>query len=294
MPLVSSIKTPSPSLTSLLPQAQSRPNGPTSLDAVEAMFGGRFGDAGREVVIEEFLAGEELSVFALTDGEQVAFLPSAQDHKRLFDGDAGPNTGGMGAYTPVSLATPALLDRVEREILLPTLGAMAQRGCPYRGVLYAGLMVAADGAPSVVEFNCRFGDPEAQVVLPVADADLSALLWTIAATEPWDLPSRIAARRAAVTTVLAASGYPDAPRKGTPIRIPDDLGPDALVFHAGTADADGTLRTAGGRVLCATGLGDTVEQAAEVSRSLAERVTFEGRQFRRDIAWREIQRAGAT
>jgi len=263
-------------------------------DAVEAMFGGRFGDAGREVVIEEFLEGEELSVFALTDGEHVALLPSAQDHKRLLEGDAGPNTGGMGAYAPVSMATPALLDRVEREILLPTLGAMAQRGCPYQGVLYAGLMVAADGAPSVVEFNCRFGDPEAQVVLPVADADLSALLWTIAAGEPWNLPSRIAARRAAVTTVLAASGYPDAPRKGAAIGIPDDLGPDAVLFHAGTADADGTLRTAGGRVLCATGLGATVERAAEVSRSLAERVTFEGRQFRRDIAWREIQRAGAT
>jgi phosphoribosylamine--glycine ligase len=263
-------------------------------EAVSAMFGGRFGDAGREVVVEDFLEGEELSVFALTDGEHVALLPSAQDHKRLLEGDAGPNTGGMGAYTPVAIATPALLDRVERDILLPTLRAMAERGSPYQGVLYAGLMVGPDGAPAVVEFNCRFGDPEAQVVLPVANAELGDLLWRIAAGESWTAPRRIEARRAAVTTVLAAAGYPESPKKGAEIALPDDAGSDSVLFHAGTARADGALRVAGGRVLCATGFGATVAQAAEVSRALAARVAFEGRHYRRDIAWREIQRAGAA
>ena len=264
-------------------------------DAVRAMFGGRFGAAGREVVVESFLAGEELSVFALTDGDRLTLLPSAQDHKRLGDGDTGPNTGGMGAYTPVTMAAPALLDRVERDVLRPTLAALAAAGAPYQGVLYAGLMIAPDGAPSVVEFNCRFGDPETQVVLPVADLDLGAHLWAIAAGETWRPPPRADARRAAVTTVVAAAGYPDTPEKGAvipPLPAPTD---DAIVFHAGTAlGPDGTLRAAGGRVLCATGFGPTVAAAAATSRALAERVRFPGAQFRRDIAWREIGRAGAS
>ena len=264
-------------------------------DTVQAMFGGRFGAAGHEVVIESFLEGEELSVFALTDGERVTLLPSAQDHKRLGEGDTGPNTGGMGAYTPVTLATPALLDRVEREVLRPTLAALANAGAPYQGVLYAGLMIAADGAPSVVEFNCRFGDPEAQVVLPVADLNLGAQLWAIAAGETWRPPARAGARRAAVTTVIAAAGYPDTPEKGAPIPPLPPPSDDAIVFHAGTAvGPDGTLRAAGGRVLCATGFGPTVAAAAATSRALAARVRFPGAQFRRDIAWREIGRAGAS
>jgi phosphoribosylamine---glycine ligase len=264
-------------------------------DAARAMFGGRFGAAGREVVIESFLEGEELSVFALTDGEQFTLLPSAQDHKRLGEGDRGPNTGGMGAYTPVAIADAALLDRVERQVLRPTLAALAAAGAAYQGVLYAGLMIAPDGAPAVVEFNCRFGDPEAQVVLPVADLDLGAHLWAIASGEPWRAPARAAARRAAVTTVVAAAGYPDTPQKGAAIPALPAPSDDAIVFHAGTSQGtDGTLRTAGGRVLCATGFGPTVAAAAATSRALAERVAFPGAQFRRDIAWREIGRAGAT
>jgi phosphoribosylamine--glycine ligase len=262
--------------------------------AARAMFGGRFGAAGEQVIVESFLEGEELSVFALTDGERTSFLPAAQDHKRLGEGDTGPNTGGMGAYTPVQLATPALLDRVDREVVLPTLRALAAAGAPYRGVLYAGLMIAPDGSPAVVEFNCRFGDPEAQVVLPVAEIDLAEQLHAIAAGGSWRPVPRVAARRAAVTTVLAAAGYPESPAKGAAITLPS-LGDDSMVFHAGTSrDADGTLRTAGGRVLCATGFGPTVAAAAAASRALAERIEFAGRQFRRDIAWREVGRAGAS
>jgi phosphoribosylamine--glycine ligase len=264
-------------------------------DALRAMFAGKFGSAGSEVVVESFLEGEELSVFALTDGENVSLLPAAQDHKRLGEGDTGPNTGGMGAYAPVSLATPRLLERVEREIVRPTLRALAETGAPYRGVLYVGLMVAPNGVPSVVEFNCRFGDPEAQVVLPVADIELLDQVWAIGAGEAWRPPARVAARRAAVTTVLAAAGYPDTPVKGAAIAMPPQTANTAVIFHAGTArDPDGTLRTAGGRVLCATGFGPTVAAAAEVSRTLADRITFEGRQYRRDIAWREVARAGAA
>jgi phosphoribosylamine--glycine ligase len=245
-------------------------------------------------VVEAFLEGEELSVFALTDGEQVALLPAAQDHKRLGEGDTGPNTGGMGAYTPVTSATPALLERVTRTIIRPTLRALADAGSHYQGVLYVGLMIAPGGAPSVVEFNCRFGDPEAQVILPVADTHLARHLWAIAAGEAWHPPDTIGPRQAAVTTVIAAAGYPDTPVKGAVITVPPSE-PDAILFHAGTArDADGRLRAAGGRVLCATGFGATVAAAAAASRRLAERVVFEGCQFRRDIAWREIGRAGAS
>jgi phosphoribosylamine--glycine ligase len=265
-------------------------------DAARAMFGGRFGAAGEEVVVEAFLEGEELSVFALTDGERVVLLPSAQDHKRLGEGDTGPNTGGMGAYTPVSLATPALLDRVEREVLLPTLRALAARGATYRGVLYAGLMIGPDGTPAVIEFNCRLGDPEAQVVLPVTNGDFPAHCWAIAAGEAWRPAVRhLAPRRAAVTTVLAARGYPDAPVKGAAISLPHRIPDDTVLFHAGTTrDAAGLLRASGGRVLCATGFGATVAAAAEASRRLADAVTFEGKVVRRDIGWREIARAGAT
>jgi phosphoribosylamine--glycine ligase len=263
-------------------------------DAVRAMLAGRFGDAGREVVIESFLEGEELSVFALTDGERTALLPAAQDHKRLGEGDTGPNTGGMGAYTPVTLATPPLLDRVTREVIQPTLRALDAAGCRYQGVLYAGLMIASDGSPSVVEFNCRFGDPEAQVVLPVADTDLAGHLWAIASGEAWRPPPVILARQAAVTTVVAAAGYPETAVKGAPITLPEPE-PDVLLFQAGTArDHAGQLRAAGGRVLCATGFGASVADAAAASRRLAERVAFDGCQFRRDIAWREIGRAGVT
>ncbi len=264
--------------------------------AVEDMFGGAFGDAGNTVVIEEFLTGEELSILALTDGEQVMLLPASQDHKRIGEGDTGPNTGGMGAYTPVSIVTDGMLQIVREQVLGPVLREMAERGALYRGVLYAGLMVAEDGSLSVLEFNCRFGDPEAQVVLPAADIDLASHMWAIAADEQWSPDTvTVPVATAAVTTVVAAHGYPGPPRKGSAIALPEELPSDTLLFHAGTQrDESGVLRTAGGRVLCATGLGTDVVVAAERSRHLAASIAFEGRQYRRDIAWREAARAGAA
>jgi phosphoribosylamine--glycine ligase len=265
-------------------------------EAATAMFAGKFGDAGKEIVIEEFMEGEELSVFALTDGERALLLPAAQDHKRLLDDDKGPNTGGMGAYAPVGIATDALLSRVHQDIFLPVLTQMAHDGAPYRGLLYAGLMIDPNGNPRVVEFNCRFGDPETQVVLPVLRAPLLDHMWRIAAGESWN-PGEFILRptSCAVTTVLAASGYPDTPVKGAAITLPTEFDDNQLLFHAGTTlDSAGTHRVAGGRVLCATGLGATVAAAAEASRALAAAITFEGRQYRRDIAWREIARARAS
>jgi phosphoribosylamine--glycine ligase len=258
------------------------------------MFAGKFGDAGREVLVEEFLEGEELSVLALTDGEQVMLLPASQDHKRLEEGDRGPNTGGMGAYTPVATAQDALLDRVLEETIRPVIAHQAALGAPYRGVLYVGIMVDQAGEPRVLEFNCRFGDPEAQVVLPVLNVDLAEHLWRIAAGEAW-VPEAIPATQAAVTTVLAAPGYPHQPLKGAEITVAGTLPDDTILFHAGTArDPAGILRTAGGRVLCATGLGPDVQTAASRSRALAGAVSFPDKVFRRDIAWREIARAGVT
>jgi phosphoribosylamine---glycine ligase len=255
----------------------------------------KLGAAGREIIVEECLEGEELSVLALTDGEQIAILPPAQDHKRLGEGDTGPNTGGMGAYCPVSLATPALLRRVRREVLEPTLRQMAARGERYTGVLYAGLMIAADGTPNVLEFNCRFGDPETQVVLPALPPGCTQHLLDIAAGAWRPEQSILPATRAAVTTVLAARGYPDAPETGADISLPGDLGPDVLVFHAGTTrDGAGTLRTAGGRVLNVTGLGPDVPAAARISAAACAKIEFAGKTWRRDIAWREIRRAGAA
>ncbi len=258
-------------------------------DAIRAMLGDRqFGDAGRTVVIEAFLEGEELSVFAVTNGRDVRLLPAAQDHKRIGEGDTGPNTGGMGAYAPVAIATAGLLARVEREVLLPTLRELERRGAPYRGVLYAGLMVHPDGTPNVVEFNCRFGDPETQVVLPLVAGGLTALLDAAARGEP--LPELALRDGAALTTVLASAGYPESSRKGDAITIPDDLPAGVTVYHAGTARSDGALVTAGGRVLAVTAVGADIGEAHRLSRDAAERITFAGKQYRRDIGWREMQR----
>ncbi|UCD24178.1 MAG: phosphoribosylamine--glycine ligase [Gemmatimonadota bacterium] len=272
------------------------PDRETAKTTAREMLAGKFGSAGDLILVEECLQGEELSVIALTDGEEVMLLPSSQDHKRLGEGDTGPNTGGMGAYAPVSIAGPELLDQALNDVMKPVLAKMAEMGTPYRGILYAGLMIDAKGKPWVLEFNCRIGDPEAQVVLPVLDTDLTDHLWRIASGENWtpdDL--RYASSRAAVTTVLASPGYPAAPVKGAAITIPEELPPDSLLFHAGTSlDADGVLRTSGGRVLCATGLGVDVTEALARSQSLAEAVDFEGKVFRRDIAWREVARAGAA
>ena len=254
---------------------------------------GAFGDAGREVVVEDFLEGEELSVLALTDGDRLVVLPAAQDHKRLGEGDTGPNTGGMGAYCPVSIATDDLLETVRRRVLEPVLQELAARGAPYQGVLYAGIMLAADGTPRVLEFNCRFGDPEAQALLPVLPG-VTAHLRDIAMGGWRPRESILAPSRSAVATVLAASGYPDKPRLGAAIDVPRDLEPGTLAFHAGTSRGpDGSLRVAGGRVLTVTGLGDTVAAAREQSAHGCELVTFHGKTYRRDIAWREISRTGA-
>ncbi len=260
--------------------------------AVRAMLlEGKFGEAGRTVVVEEFLRGEELSVLAITDGEAVVLLPPSQDHKRLGEGDTGPNTGGMGAYSPVAVATPALLGRAISTVITPTLAALRDLGAPFRGLLYAGLMVDQDGTISVVEFNCRFGDPEAQVVLPLVREGLTESLLAVAEGRP-PTPLRLS-RDAAVTTVLAARGYPDAPEKGAAITIPTDLPPGVTVFHAGTRrDDDGTLRVNGGRVLNVTAVAPTFEAAQFLSRDAADRIAFEGKTWRRDIGWREAGRRG--
>jgi phosphoribosylamine--glycine ligase len=256
---------------------------------------GRLGQAGAEILVEEYLSGEELSVLAITDGEHFAVLPPAQDHKRLSEGDAGPNTGGMGAYCPVSIASTALLSTVAEQIFRPVLAALAEAGAPYRGTLYAGLMVRTDGTPAVIEFNCRFGDPEAQAILPVLPGGMLPVL-RLVAEGAWMPPAHALgdARCAAVTTVLAAAGYPDSPRLGATVAIPAALeaDPHLHVFHAGTSrDEDGSLRVAGGRVLAVTATAPTVAEAAAKSRAAAEGVTFEGRQFRRDIGWRELARS---
>jgi phosphoribosylamine--glycine ligase len=254
----------------------------------EMMGDHRFGTAGDTVVIEGFLTGEELSVFAVTNGKEVRILPPAQDHKRLGEGDVGPNTGGMGAYAPVSFATPELLARVEREVFLPTLREMEKRGAPFIGLLYAGLMIAPDGAPWVIEFNCRFGDPETQAVLPLIDAGLVDLL--VASANGAPLPPLRLSAHSAVTTVLAAEGYPDAPKQGAAITIPAKLPAGVTVFHAGTSDTDGTLRAAGGRVLTVTAVAPTFREAQARSRLACEMIEFPGKVWRRDIGWREATR----
>ena len=260
--------------------------------AIDAMLGDRiFGAAGREILVEEYMDGEEMSLFAITDGQQALPLLAALVHKRLHEGDLGPNTGGMGAYAPTSLATPELVTQVMTDIIRPTLSAMRDSASPFKGVLYAGLMITDDG-PKVVEFNCRFGDPETETILPLMDSSLMELIAAVAgggslsrARYPdWKPLS-------AVTTVVASGGYPDQGHRGEPIQLPP---PEAgvEVFHAGTAkDPLGQLVTAGGRVLAITAVADTLLEAAELSRSHAERVSFRGKQMRRDIGWRELSRS---
>jgi phosphoribosylamine---glycine ligase len=259
--------------------------------ATRAMLGDRaFGEAGATVVIEAFLEGEEISILAVTDGRDVEILPVSQDHKRLLEGDAGPNTGGMGAYSPVAVATPALLERARREVLFPALEEMRRRETPFTGVLYAGLMVDRGGTPWVVEFNCRLGDPETQVVLPLVSGGLTDSIWRVARGEG---VGSIARHRtgASVTTVLASRGYPDRPEKGAAITIPEQLPPGVTVFQGGTVrDAEGVLRVAGGRVLNVTAVAPTFVEAQRLSRETAEAVEFEGKVFRRDIGWREAAR----
>jgi phosphoribosylamine--glycine ligase len=259
--------------------------------AVRAMLGERaFGDAGATVVIESFLVGEEISVLAVTDGRDFELLPVSQDHKRLLEGDTGPNTGGMGAYSPVAVATAPVLERARREVLAPALDEMRRRQTPFSGVLYAGLMVDAAGTPWVVEFNCRLGDPETQVVLPLLSGGLTDALWAVA-HDKGVRPIQGRAGEASVTTVLAARGYPDRPEKGAEVHIPAALPPGVTVFHAGTTrGADGVLRASGGRVLNVTAVAPTFAEAQRRSRETAEAIRFEGKIYRRDIGWREARR----
>lgn len=255
----------------------------------EIMVDGRFGEAGERVVVEEFLEGEELSVFFLVDGRNAVPLVPSRDHKRLDEGGRGPNTGGMGAYAPVADSTEDLVREVRDRIALPTLEALAGRGSPYRGILYCGLMLTGDG-PKVVEFNCRLGDPEAQVVLPLTGADLVAPMLSVARGEGlggWDPDTRDGA---ALVTVMASDGYPVDYETGFPIEIPPDLESDRIhVYQAGTArDEEGELVTAGGRVLGVTGIGDDLDEAGQRSRAAAGRIHFPGAHWRRDIGRSEM------
>ena len=253
----------------------------------------RFGDAGTTIVVEDFLAGEELSVLVITDGKTALPLAASQDHKPIGEGDSGPNTGGMGAYAPVSIADDAMIDRVMERIINPTLAELRLQKRPYRGVLYCGLMIV-DGEPQVIEFNCRFGDPETQAVLPITASPLIPFFARVAGGERIDDMKLESTDGAAVCTVLASAGYPGAYEKGKPIRIPDRIkkSSNVLIFHAGTRrDPEGELVTDGGRVLGVVGLGADVAKAAKRSRDAAAAIDFEGKYFRYDIAYREIERA---
>jgi phosphoribosylamine--glycine ligase len=245
------------------------------------------GAAGSRVVIEEFLEGEEASFIVLADGERVLPLATSQDHKRLRDGDRGPNTGGMGAYSPAPVVTPELHARVVREIIQPVLAGMTEEGYPYSGFLYAGLMIDGSGNPRVLEFNCRLGDPEAQPILLRLKSDLFELIEHAMdgrldrVRAEWD-------RRAALGVVLAASGYPDAPQKGHVITGLPAAGEDFRVFHSGTALKDGAVVTSGGRVLCVTALGDSIKMAQRRAYEVLESIRFDGLQYRRDIGHRAV------
>lgn len=261
-----------------------------AIESARDMFAGRFGDSGREVVIEQFLAGEEASFIVMADGTHVLPLATSQDHKRLCDGDRGPNTGGMGAYSPAPVVDPAQHARVMREVIAPTIRGLAAEGTPYTGFLYAGLMIAPDGTPNVLEFNCRFGDPEAQPILVRLQSDLTTLceaalagrLHTVSAH--WDA-------RAALGVVMAAAGYPDSARTGAVIEGLDRAAQlPGKVFHGGTRLESGRVVVSGGRVLCTVGLGASVAAARDEAYALTEVIHWTGMQYRHDIGHRAIAR----
>lgn len=261
-----------------------------ALRAAQAMFAGQFGAAGREVVVEEFLAGEEASFIVMADGEHILPLATSQDHKRLQDADQGPNTGGMGAYSPAPVVTPALHARIMREVIEPAIRGLAADGLPYTGFLYAGIMIAPDGTPNVLEFNCRLGDPETQPVLARLKSDLTVLCEAALAgrlaqqSAEWDA-------RAALGVVMAAAGYPDAVHKGDVIEgLQHAATLPGKIFHAGTTLAGNQVVTNGGRVLCAVGLGIDVRDAQREAYALADAVRWPGAQYRRDIGYRAAAR----
>jgi phosphoribosylamine--glycine ligase len=250
-------------------------------------------EGGARVVIEEFLQGEEASFIVMCDGTNVVALATSQDHKRLLDGDQGPNTGGMGAYSPAPVVTPEVHARAMREIILPTIRGMQKDGIPFTGFLYAGLMIDSKGRVKTLEFNCRMGDPETQPIMMRLKSDLYDVM--VAATSggldqvelQWD-------HRTALGVVMAAGGYPLSPRKGDAITGLPSPAEDAMVFHAGTAQKDGVAVTAGGRVLCVTVLADTVKAAQQHAYRIAQGIHFQGAQYRRDIGYRALHGAGPT
>jgi phosphoribosylamine--glycine ligase len=259
--------------------------------AIDRFLVGRsLGNAGARVVIEGFLEGEEASFIVMVDGERAVAMATSQDHKRLCDGDVGPNTGGMGAYSPAPVVTPQLHARVMRDVINPTIAGLAAEGTPFTGFLYAGLMIGADGVPQVLEFNCRLGDPETQPILMRLKTDLVdlielALAGRLDQAEPeWD-------RRVAVGVVMAAAGYPDSPRAGDVITGLPAPQADCRVFHAGTALSGEAVVTAGGRVLCVTALGEDIRAAQRRAYEAVDRIRFDGAQFRRDIGHRAAGRA---
>ncbi|MFV0645549.1 MAG: phosphoribosylamine--glycine ligase [Sphingomonadaceae bacterium] len=259
--------------------------------ALHEMFDGKFGAAGAEVVIEEFLEGEEASFFALTDGSTILTFGSAQDHKRVGEGDTGPNTGGMGAYSPAPVLDPITRGEVLEKIIVPTVRTMADEGMPYSGVLYAGLMLTEAG-PKLIEYNCRFGDPECQVLMMRLESDLGELMLACADSKLGSLEDRVKMRReTALTVVMAARGYPDTPETGGKItRLAEAQADGAMVFQAGTKLDNGALVASGGRVLNVTALGDNVREAQRAAYDAVDRIDFPTGFFRRDIGWREIAR----
>lgn len=261
---------------------------------VDDMFGGAFGGAGAEVVIEEFLEGEEVSLFALTDGSAIALFGSAQDHKRVGEGDTGPNTGGMGAYSPAPVLTAELEARAMAEIIAPTVKAMAEAGMPYSGVLFAGLMLTADG-PKLIEYNCRFGDPECQVLMMRLQSDLVDLLEACARGELASAAAPELAAESAITVVVAAKGYPASPASGGTIaNLPAAEAHGAKVFHAGTATTtESALVAKGGRVLNVTATGATLQEARDSAYAAMAEIRFDDGFWRSDIGWRELARQSA-
>ncbi len=259
-----------------------------ALAAIDDCFEGGFGEAGAEVVVEEFLEGEEASFFCLCDGRTALSFGTAQDHKRIGDGDTGPNTGGMGAYSPAPILTPAIIDEVMRTIVEPTMKGMAEMGAPFSGVLYAGLMLTKDG-PKLIEYNTRFGDPECQVLMMRLKEDLLILLNAAADGQLAHMSARWR-DEVALTVVLAAEGYPATPKKGSVIRSLDKVGDGVEIFHAGTARKGEDIVANGGRVLNVTAMARTVREAREKAYAAIDRIDWPEGFYRRDIGWREVER----
>jgi phosphoribosylamine--glycine ligase len=262
-------------------------------EAVRAMLeGDAFGDSGKEIVIEEWLEGEETSIHVICSGEEAIILPASQDHKRIGEGDTGPNTGGMGAYAPAPLVNAALMECIRHSIIEPTIKGLRADGIDFRGTLYAGIMLTAKG-PKMLEYNVRFGDPETQVLLPLIESDLVPLLYAAARGEPFPQPFVLRQGYSAVVVVLAAAGYPGKYRQGDTIELPQSLPDGASILHAGTRrNINDHVITCGGRVLGVSALAPTLAEAADIAYQVAGEVFFEGKYLRRDIGHRALRNAG--